>query len=104
MIETKYCISSIANNEEITLYKFDNLKSCLEKFLTIKPLDQCWWRMYKVDVVDQSVTRCGNIIYHWEMDYDFEGNDDCYISTYVNDWQEFVKQKLKGETNDLNKS
>ena len=22
-----------------------------------------------------------------------------YISTYVNDWQEFVKQKLKGENN-----
>ncbi len=26
------------------------------------------------------------------------GNDDCYISTYLDDWQEFVKQKLKEET------
>lgn len=98
MIETKYCISSIANNEEITLYKFDNLKSCLEKFLTIEPLDKCWWRMYKEDVVDQTYTLFGNIIYIYEMDYDFEGNDDCYISTCVNDWQEFAKQKLKEET------
>lgn len=106
MIETKYCISKITYHqdcfEETTEHEYDNLKDCLKKFATIEETKAIFWRMYKEDVADQYVTRCGNIIYDWEMDYDFEGNDDCYISTYVNDWQEFVKQKLKGETNDLN--
>ena len=106
MKKTKYCIYQIVPNgdtlEEITVHEFYNLKDCYKKFLTLDD-SKTDWRFCKQYIAKEYID-AGNIEHHWEQDFDFEGNDDCYVSTYVENWQEFVKQKLKGETNDLNKS
>ena len=106
MNKTKYCIYQIVPNgdmlEEITVHEFYNLKDCYKKFLTLDDT-KTDWRFCKKYIAKEYID-ARNIEYDWEQDFDFEGNDDCYVSTYVENWQEFVKQKLKGETNDFNKS
>jgi hypothetical protein len=98
MNDIKYCICKITyvrdSFEETVEHEYDNLEDCLRKFASIVETKGIVWRMHKEYVVDQMVTHCGNIIYDWEMDYNFKGNDDCYISTALNNWKEFTVKKL----------
>lgn len=48
-------------------------------------------------LVEEYKNELGQIEEVWETDYDFKGNDDIYVATYVVGWKKFVRNLLKNQ-------
>jgi len=46
-------------------------------------------------LVEEYKNGLGQIEKIWETDYDFKGNDDIYVATYVVGWKKFVRNLMK---------